>query len=88
MRSCVQSAVVEKGVMLRDSVFIRLQVINGVVLALELQFVLHLVNNRRLMGRYTNGVAFNAIAWATTGVLILLSALLIGGALGIGPATA
>ena len=40
------------------------------------------------MGRYTNGVAFNAIAWATTGVLILLRALLIGGALGIGPATA
>ena len=70
------------------AVLIRLQVINGVVLALELLFVLRLVNNRRLMGRYTNGVAFNAIAWATTGVLILLSALLIGGALGIGPATA
>jgi Mn2+/Fe2+ NRAMP family transporter len=53
-----------------------------------LLFVLRLVNNRHLMGRYTNGVAFNAIAWATTGVLILLRALLIGGALGIGPATA
>jgi Mn2+/Fe2+ NRAMP family transporter len=70
------------------AVLIRLQVINGVVLALELVFVLRLVNNRRLMGRYTNGIAFNAIAWATTGVLILLSALLIGGALGIGPAAA
>ena len=69
-------------------VLIRLQVINGVVLALELLFVLRLVNNRSLMGRYTNGAAFNAIAWASTGVLVLLSALLIGGALGIGPATA
>ena len=70
------------------AVLIRLQVINGVVLALELLFVLRLVNNRSLMGRYTNGAAFNAIAWASTGVLVLLSALLIGGALGIGPATA
>jgi len=41
------------------------QVLNGVLLPIVLVLMLLLINNRRLMGRYTNGLLFNAIAWAT-----------------------
>jgi Mn2+/Fe2+ NRAMP family transporter len=53
------------------------QVLNGVLLAPILVLMLLLVNNRRLMGEYVNGAAFNVIAWATViivGGLTLLSA--------------
>ncbi|MDQ2831633.1 MAG: divalent metal cation transporter, partial [Chloroflexota bacterium] len=69
------------------TVLVQLQAVNGVVLTLVLVFVLRLVNNRRLMGRHTNGPVFNAIAWATTAILVVLSALYIPGILfHIGPA--
>ena len=68
-------------------VLVQLQAINGIVLTMVLVFVLRLVNNRRLMGRHTNGPLFNAIAWASTAVLAVLSALYIPGILfHIGPA--
>jgi len=41
------------------------QVLNGVLLPVVLVLMLILINNRRLMGAYVNGLAFNVIAWAT-----------------------
>jgi len=53
------------------------QVANGVLLPILLIFILRLVNDRRIMGRYVNGRVQNVIAWGTTGILILLSATLV-----------
>lgn len=41
------------------------QVVNGALLPVVLVMTLLLVNNPRLMGRYTNNIWFNFIAWAT-----------------------
>ena len=38
------------------------QVINGSLLPLVLLFMLLLINNKKLMGKYTNGKFFNTIA--------------------------
>ena len=69
------------------NVLVGTQAINGVILTVVLLFVLRLVNNRRLMGRYANGPIFNVLAWASAAVLVLLSALLIlGSVFSVGPA--
>jgi Mn2+/Fe2+ NRAMP family transporter len=49
------------------------QVVNGIVLPFVLIYMLLLVNNRELMGEYVNSRTFNVIAWATTGVMIVLT---------------
>jgi len=49
------------------------QVINGVLLPVILIFMLILVNDRRIMGKFTNGWALNLISLITIAVLILLS---------------
>jgi Mn2+/Fe2+ NRAMP family transporter len=49
------------------------QVANGILLPFILVFMLLLVNNRRLMGVYTNSRVFNTIAWITVVVMIMLS---------------
>lgn len=49
------------------------QVVNGVVLPFVLIFMLLLVNDKELMGTHVNTRAFNAIAWLTVGVMILLT---------------
>lgn len=41
------------------------QVLNGMLLPIVLVLMLLLINNKRLMGSWTNGPFFNAIAWAT-----------------------
>jgi Mn2+/Fe2+ NRAMP family transporter len=51
-------------------------VLNGALLPVVLVLMLLLINNPRLMGKYVNNFAFNAIAWATVvivGLLTLLS---------------
>jgi NRAMP (natural resistance-associated macrophage protein)-like metal ion transporter len=48
------------------SVLINLQILDAVLLPVLLIFILRLVNNRRLMGSYTNGRVYNVVAWATT----------------------
>jgi Mn2+/Fe2+ NRAMP family transporter len=53
------------------------QVANGILLPFILVFMLLLVNQRRLMGTYTNSVAFNIIAWVTTAALIMLTLALV-----------
>jgi len=50
------------------------QVINGVVLPFVLIFMLILINKRDLMGEHINSRVFNVIAWATTVIMIGLTA--------------
>ncbi len=58
-------------------VLVLVQVINGVLLPIELLFIMRLANDSELMGRYVNGRLFNALAWTITIVISSLSALLI-----------
>ncbi len=53
------------------------QVINGILLPFILIAMLILVNDRRIMGHYTNGPIFNIISWITAGVMIVLSVFLV-----------
>lgn len=52
-------------------------VVGGMLLPLILVLIILLCNDRRLMGRYVNGRVFNVIAWVTTIVMSVLSALII-----------
>ena len=53
------------------------QVANGILLPFVLVFMLLLVNQKRLMGAHTNSPAFNAIAWVTTVIMIVLTVALV-----------
>lgn len=53
------------------------QMINGILLPIILVFVLLIINDRAIMGRFTNGPVFNAVVWVTVAALVLLSLLLI-----------
>jgi Mn2+/Fe2+ NRAMP family transporter len=70
------------------------QVMNGVLLPFILVFMLRLVNKKSLMRDYTNGTAYNVIAWTTVVVLIFLTILMVvtsflpGSAIGVGGMTA
>jgi len=50
------------------------QVVNGVVLPFVLIFMLLLINKKDLMGEYVNRPLFNIVAWATTVIMIGLTA--------------
>lgn len=52
------------------------QVINGILLAPILIFILLLINKKWLMGEYTNKKWNNAVSWLTVGALIVMSAVL------------
>ncbi len=49
------------------------QVINGAILPVILIFMLLLVNDRKIMGEYTNSLAMNIISWLTVAILTILS---------------
>jgi NRAMP (natural resistance-associated macrophage protein)-like metal ion transporter len=53
------------------------QIINGVLLPILLVFILLLVNDRRIMGRYVNGRVNNIVAWGTTCLLSALCTIMI-----------
>ena len=53
------------------------QVLNGLLLPVIMYFMLKLVNNQELMGNYRNKTWFNAIAWATAGIVTGLSLVLV-----------
>ena len=53
------------------------QMVNGILLPIILIFVLLIINDRSIMGRFTNGPVFNAVVWVTVVALVLLSLLLI-----------
>jgi Mn2+/Fe2+ NRAMP family transporter len=52
------------------------QVVNGAVLPFVLVFMLKLINDRRLMGKFVNGPVFNIIAWITVITMIILTLLM------------
>lgn len=53
------------------------QTLNGVLLPIILIVMLKLINDKRLMGRYTNGRVFNILAWITVVIVILLTVVLV-----------
>jgi Mn2+/Fe2+ NRAMP family transporter len=53
------------------------QTLNGLLLPLVILVMLRLINDASLMGRHTNSVAFNLVAWGTAAVMIALSVLLL-----------
>jgi len=57
------------------------QNLNGILLPIVLIFMLRLVNKPRLMGIHTNPAWLNVVAWALTGLIILLTMILIGSGL-------
>lgn len=53
------------------------QVGNGILLPVILIFMLQLINDRRIMGEFTNSRTFNVIAWLTVGSVILLTLVMV-----------
>ena len=53
------------------------QVVNGVMLPPVLIFMLLLINNKDIMGEYTNSKTFDIIAWATVAIMIVLTLALV-----------
>jgi Mn2+/Fe2+ NRAMP family transporter len=53
------------------------QEINGLILAAILIYIMVLINDRRIMGKYVNGLFTNVVGGATVALLIGLTALLI-----------
>ncbi len=53
------------------------QVINGVMLPFVLIFMLLLINKTELMAEYTNSRTFNWIAWATVGIMIVMTGIFV-----------
>jgi Mn2+/Fe2+ NRAMP family transporter len=53
------------------------QIMNGVLLPFILVFMLLLVNRQSLMGRFTNGRAYNVVSWVTVALLVILTTLMV-----------
>jgi Mn2+/Fe2+ NRAMP family transporter len=51
--------------------------LNGILLPFVLIFALSLVNNKRIMGDYTNSRGYNYVSWGTIGVLVVLTTTLV-----------
>ncbi|CAN5409635.1 MAG: Nramp family divalent metal transporter [Pyrinomonadaceae bacterium] len=54
------------------------QCVNGLLLPIVLTAIVSLANNREIMGEYKNNAAHNIFAWTITGIVSILSLLLIG----------
>jgi NRAMP (natural resistance-associated macrophage protein)-like metal ion transporter len=66
-------------------VIIATQFLNGLLLPIVLIFVIMLVNQSDLMGKYTNSRLFNVLSYGTTAILIVMTvALLVLTILGVG----
>ena len=52
------------------------QVLNGILLPVIMIFMLRLINKKELMGSHTNSHWFNAVAWITALIVIVLSVVL------------
>ncbi len=60
------------------TIMVMSQAVNGVLLPFLLIFMMIIVNDSRIMGRYINGRAYNAIGWTTVIVVIGLTVALLG----------
>jgi Mn2+/Fe2+ NRAMP family transporter len=58
------------------------QYLQGLLLPVVLVFIVLLVNDRRLMGRFANGRALNVLTWGSIGLVVLLDVILLASALG------
>lgn len=67
-------AVIVPGAPLLEIIFYS-QVLNGILLPVVLVLMLLLINNKRLMGAWTNKPSFNIIAWATVVIVSILTAI-------------
>jgi NRAMP (natural resistance-associated macrophage protein)-like metal ion transporter len=54
-------------------VIVATQFLNGLLLPIVLIFVLRLINDKDLMGKYTNNRVFNILSYGTTAILILMT---------------
>ncbi|MFA6357316.1 MAG: Nramp family divalent metal transporter [Candidatus Omnitrophota bacterium] len=53
------------------------QIINAMLLPVVLISMIFMVNNKKIMGKYTNNTFQNTIGWSTTVILIILTVMLI-----------
>ena len=53
------------------------QVLNGILLPVVLVSMILLINNKKIMGNYTNKPIQNIIGWGAVGILVVLSAVLL-----------
>jgi NRAMP (natural resistance-associated macrophage protein)-like metal ion transporter len=53
------------------------QVLNGILLPVVLVSMIILINNKKIMGSYTNKMYQNVIGWAAVGILVVLSVVLL-----------
>jgi len=53
------------------------QVLNGVLLPVILIFMIRLINKHELMGKHTNSLWFNVVAWGTSVIVIGMSLVLV-----------
>jgi Mn2+/Fe2+ NRAMP family transporter len=53
------------------------QVLNGILLPVVLVSMILLINNKKIMGNYTNRPYQNIIGWGAIGILVVLSAILL-----------
>jgi len=58
-------------------VMILSETVNGILLPVILVFILLLINRPEVMGKHVNGRIYNAVSWATTAGIILLTILLL-----------
>jgi Mn2+/Fe2+ NRAMP family transporter len=52
-------------------------VLNGILLPVVLVSMMLLINNKKIMGSYTNKPFQSIIGWSAVGILIVLSAILL-----------
>ena len=53
------------------------QVLNGILLPVVLVSMILLINNKKIMGNYTNKLYQNIIGWGAVGILVILSLVLL-----------
>jgi NRAMP (natural resistance-associated macrophage protein)-like metal ion transporter len=53
------------------------QIINAMLLPVVLISMIFMVNNKKIMGKYTNNLFQNTVGWSTTVILIILTVMLI-----------
>jgi len=72
--SCVVVLVPNMNLM---GIMLTAQVVNGVLLPVLLLFLIRVINNKRVMGSYTNGRLANVLSWITIIIVVVLTAILL-----------